>query len=264
MINSNNEILDDIIKSVSDGINQTVHGTYEKFEQDPTTRWTGKVIDNNDPDKLGRVKVLIMGYYDELAEAAIPWAIPDISYIGGSNGNFIIPEKGTILRGYFDEGDIQKPIFDSIAFTVVAAKNLEKDHFAHKEEDYPFKMVLLQTDNGEVLTLNRKNGETIFKHRTGLTLTISPSGGITVNTGESLDENGASSKGNIKIETQGNTIINTNGTTRVISKTGKVVIDSEKSLVELGSNLAKQLVNNLPNCLICGVTHCVGNTNVVA
>ena len=262
MQTSTDEILNEVIKNVGTGLNQTLQGTYEKFEQDPTTRWTGKVIDNDDPNKSGRVKILVFGYYDDFATAAIPWAVPDLSYIGGTNGNFVIPEVGTIMRGYFDEGDIQKPIFDSVAFTTITAKNLERNYFAFKAEDYPFKMVLLETDNGEYLTLNRKTGETIFKHRTGLILTIDPNGGISVNTGESLNPDGAPARGNVSINVKGNTDITTEGTTNIVSKVGNVTVNSEKGNVELGRNLAKQLVNNFPACVVCGVEHCIGNTNV--
>jgi hypothetical protein len=256
---STNEILNEVMKDIGKGLNETLQGTYEKFEQDPTTRWTGKVIDNNDPIKLGRVKILIFGYYDDFATGAIPWAVPDISYVGGTNGNFVIPEVGTILRGYFDEGDIQKPIFDSVAFTVATATSMERNFFTGKIEDYPYKMVLMETDNGEYLTLNRRTGETVFKHRTGMMLTIDRNGSISVTTGEGIE-----GLGNIKINVKGNTEINTTGDTKITSTTGKVIIDSDANMVELGRNVAKQLVNNFPNCVICGVPHNVGNTNVWA
>lgn len=259
MNSTTNEVLNDLMKNIGQGLDQTLQGTYEKFEQDTTTRWTGKVIDNDDPEKIGRVKILIFGYYDDFATGAIPWAVPDISYVGGTNGNFIVPEVGTILRGYFDEGDIQKPIFDSVAFTVATAKSMEKNHFTEKSEDYPFKMVLMETDNGEYLTLNRRTGETVFKHRTGLMLTIDKNGSIAVNTGEGMD-----ATGNITINVKGNTEISTTGDTKITSSTGKIIIDSNTNMVELGRNVAKQLVNNFPNCVICGVPHNVGNTNVWA
>ena len=39
------------------------------------TRWfVGKVVDNNDPKKLGRVKVNVYGVYDDIAPEDLPWA----------------------------------------------------------------------------------------------------------------------------------------------------------------------------------------------
>ena len=92
-----------------------LNGNYDQPEDN--NRWTGYVIDNMDPLFRGRVKVLIIGKYDDIPEASLPWAIPDISYLGSKAGNFIVPETGTVLRGYFDHGDIQKPIFDSVAYS---------------------------------------------------------------------------------------------------------------------------------------------------
>lgn len=65
--------------------------------------WTGKVIQNDDPLHLGRVKILINGYYNDISESAIPWALPEFSYLGSSKGSFTVPEIGTIVRGYFDK-----------------------------------------------------------------------------------------------------------------------------------------------------------------
>jgi hypothetical protein len=45
---------------------------------------------------------------------------------------------------------------------------------------------------------------------------------------------------------------------------GDVAISSTTGEINLGNNLLKQLVNNLPSCLICGAPHCVGNVQVKA
>ena len=90
-------------------------------------------------------------------------------------------------------------------------------------------------------------------------LTIDRNGSISVTTGEGIE-----GLGNIKINVKGNTEINTTGDTKITSTTGKVIIDSDANMVELGRNVAKQLVNNFPNCVICGVPHNVDNTNVWA
>ena len=253
-----NELLQDAMENVNLGVNATIQNTYEKPELNNNSRWTGKVINNNDPEFLGRVKVLISGVYDELAESALPWAVPDINYIGGSNGSFIIPENGTFLRGYFDQGDIQKPVFDSLAFTTLAAKNtlVNPDIGIAKLEDYPNKMVLLETDQGESLTLNKKTGETEFRHRTGFNLTIAADGSLSMNIGESFR-----GKGKITVNCGGDTDIITSGTTNIKSD-GTVNIDSTTGDVNLGRNPAKQLCNNLTNCILTGIPHFVGNTNV--
>lgn len=262
------ELLNNALSDVEKGFKNQLYNNYEKFDQAIEGRWTGKVIDNDDPEKLGRIKIIVFGYYDELPESALPWAIPDLGYVGGTNGNFIIPEIGTFVRGYFDQGDIQKPIYDGIAFTEMTAKNMIKNQMIFKQEDYPNKMVLMETDQGDYLTLNKKTGETNFQHRTGLNITIGADGSITINTGSNYNaSNGISSTtnmnvGNITINTDGNTEIKSTGNVNVYSTKGTVEIDAEYGEVRLGKNVAKQLVNNLPICPVAGIEHCIGNTNV--
>ena len=252
------ELFKDATTSIDKGFDQGLAGTYEKFDDDDKGRWTGKVVDNDDPDKLGRVKIVVFGYYDELAEFALPWAVPDLGYIGGTNGNFVVPEVGTFVRGYFDQGDIQKPIYDSIAFSEMTARNLMKNQLVNKLEDYPHKMVLLETDQGDYLTLNRKDGETLFHHRTGLTITIGGDGTLTINTGSSFAE-----KGKFIVNCDGETQIETQGDVKITSLTGNVNIDAVGGMVNLGRNTSKQLINNLPICPVTGMPHYVGNTNAM-
>ena len=249
-----NRLLDDAMSNLKSGFEQSIISNDDFNPDFMDDRWTGKVIDNNDPDKLGRVKVLIFGYYDELAENALPWAIPDLSYVGGTNGNFVIPEIGTILRGYFDQDDIQKPIFDSVAFSQATAQDTTKNPLINKLEDYPNKMVLMETDQGEYLTLNKKTGETEFKHRSGMSFTIDANGSITVYTGENYSE-----RGRLTINTEGNADINVGGDANVKAKMN-VNIDADGE-VNLGKNPMKQLCNNIPVCMFTGIRHNIGNTN---
>lgn len=251
------ELFRDATTSVDKGFDQETTGTYEQFKQDDTGRWTGKVVDNDDPDKLGRVKIVVFGYYDDLAQFALPWAVPDLNYVGGTNGNFVIPEVGCFVRGYFDQGDIQKPVYDSIAFSELTARNLTKNFLINKFEDYPHKMVLMETDQGDYLTLNRKDGETVFHHRTGLSITIGADGSLTINTGMNFTE-----KGKFVVNCMGDTKIETNGNLDIEALQGDINVDAKLGNVNLGKNLNKQLVNNLPTCPITGMPHCVGNFNV--
>jgi hypothetical protein len=73
---------------------------------DHTKTYVGVVEDNNDPKKLGRIKVRVLDIFDEIPVEDIPFASPwkDL------NGNeFNLPEKGKILTVIFDQGNIYKP-----------------------------------------------------------------------------------------------------------------------------------------------------------
>ena len=240
-------------KSFEDFLN----GKYDSPQEN--NRWTGYVVNNRDPEYRGRVKVLVIGVYDNIPEPSIPWAIPDISYLGSTAGNFIVPEIGTVLRGYFDHSEVNKPIFDSVAFNTDVTDKAQSRVGVTNAADYPNKMILMQTDQGECLTLNRADGETVFKHRSGATIRITAHGDISITAGQYSE----AVKGTIHLKTDGNiNIESSNGDVDVTTKTGNITVNSEAGMVKLGRNPAMQFVNNLPTCLVTGAPHYVGNTNV--
>lgn len=244
--------------------NSLIDMLYDEYDQHTGTdqdifRWTGKVIDNDDPEQYGRVRIMIIGKYEDIPEEAIPWAIPDVSFVGGSNGSFIVPEIDTYVRGYFDQGDIHKPVYDSIAFSTAPYDPMNFENVIEREEDYPNKIVFFETNQKDYLTLNKSSGELLFMHRSGFNITVDADGTLNINTGASLDKSG-----DIIINCEGNVDMTVTGNVTVTAENGDINIDSTNGFVNLGGNLAKQLVNNLPKCLLTGAPHCIGNNNVMA
>lgn len=92
--------------------------------------YIGVVEDNNDPKKLGRVKVRVLDVYDNLKVEDIPFATPwkDL------NGNeFNVPEKGKVLVVVFDQGDEHKPEYIAADHYNI---NLEKKLQSLSNTDY--------------------------------------------------------------------------------------------------------------------------------
>lgn len=82
--------------------------------------YIGIIQNNEDPNKNGRCKVRVIGVFDEMPVADIPWASPwkDL------NGNgFNLPEVGKAVTVVFDSGNIYKPEYIYSEFYNV---NLEK------------------------------------------------------------------------------------------------------------------------------------------
>ena len=68
--------------------------------------FVGVVEDNEDPQKIGRIKVRVMNVYEDIPKEDLPWATPwkDL------NGNmFILPEIGKVVSVVFDDGNPYKP-----------------------------------------------------------------------------------------------------------------------------------------------------------
>ena len=242
----------------------------QKFDD----HWTGKVIDNADPLYMGRVKIRILGYYDEISDNAIPWALPESTYLGSTQGTLVIPEINTIVRGYFDKGDDQKPIYTAIAPSIDNYATTQMLDNPDEMYDYPNVMVLMHTDEGERVTLNRTNGDMSITHRSGTKINIAPNGAITIETSIPLTKPGAS----VKTDPPGATI-NLAGNYKLVSKFGNIDVESTKGTVNIKSKFGdinigknaqdiddgsgnkipsptKRKVNNFSNCLYTGAPHC--------
>lgn len=155
---------------------QIMKDFFDNRESDLTWGWqTGIVVNNNDPDKQGKCQIRVYGVFgDEVPDSDLPWALPDFSFVGSKVGSFVVPPNGAIVKVYFDQGDIYLPHYSTKA--VVATKQPTQ-----KDVDYPNNMVLLETDQGDYVTLNRKTGKYKIYTRSGAQIVLdSESGEATV------------------------------------------------------------------------------------
>lgn len=76
------------------------------------TSWLGEVVDIDDPNKNGRIKVRVYGKFDLISTPDIPWAHPANNSTGGSSsggGFFSVPKLGSIVSVKFDNGNLYHP-----------------------------------------------------------------------------------------------------------------------------------------------------------
>jgi hypothetical protein len=80
--------------------------------------WLGPVVDNDDPERLGRCRIKVFSLFDDLEDDAIPWAFPVTNnmFAGGPGGfgTISIPKINTIVRVQFSEGNIYSPEYYGI------------------------------------------------------------------------------------------------------------------------------------------------------
>ena len=101
--------------------------------------YAGIVEDNNDPKRLGRVKVRVFEVYSEIETEDIPWASPWKDLNGE---NFILPEKGKVVTVIFENGDLYKPEY---IYSEHFNLNLENKLKSLSEGDYKMEVY----DNGQ-------------------------------------------------------------------------------------------------------------------
>jgi uncharacterized protein involved in type VI secretion and phage assembly len=84
-------------------------GEFDTTDPRYAALYIGQVVDREDPEGLGRVRVRIPG----LIEPASAWAFP-LGTVGGgstSRGFFAVPEKGAEVGVLFNQGDVDHPYY---------------------------------------------------------------------------------------------------------------------------------------------------------
>jgi hypothetical protein len=194
---------------------------------------SGKVEDNNDPEQLGRCKIRVYGVHsDKIPTADLPWTAPDMQFIGSKVGSFVVPPVDAIVQVYFDKGDIYNPKYT----TKVLSGNLPSGI----DEDYPNTMVFFELDNGEYFKINRKTGQTRYRHSSGTIIIIDSDGSVEFSTDPS-------DTGNLVINVKGDAEVCANKLT--VGKPGFASLVTPASPTEGGPFCA------LPQCLFTGAPH---------
>jgi hypothetical protein len=76
------------------------------------TPWLGEVVDIEDPQFIGRIKIKVFGKFDQVPTEDIPWAYPGNNITGGSpsgGGFFSVPKLGSIVSVKFENGNLYHP-----------------------------------------------------------------------------------------------------------------------------------------------------------
>lgn len=131
--------------------------------------YAGIIVDNEDPEFLGRLKIKVPQLHDEAPEN---WAMPRGMFCGTGIGFFCIPNKNDMVWITFLNGDPEYPIWEYGWFgkgdMISGVKN---------NENKPTKMVWAST-SGHRIELDDKKGEETFliKDKEGNTTTMNKDG----------------------------------------------------------------------------------------
>ena len=92
---------------------------YESKLHDDLGITRAKVVNNNDPKKIGRIQVRVPSFHGvpelttrSIKDEDLPWATPCLyGGCGQDFGSFIVPVPGTFVWLMFEDNDVEKPIY---------------------------------------------------------------------------------------------------------------------------------------------------------
>lgn len=137
--------------------------------------YKGTVIDNEDPEKLGRVKATVDGIFEGSADD-LPWIAPRRSnMLGGKSdsGFYSVPEVGSSLEIKFPFEDIYSPFYYGYWEDA-------NTHQADFDADYP-KSYGFTDSNGTKLIINKEQKTLAFTHTSGITINMDEDGNLSFN-----------------------------------------------------------------------------------
>lgn len=144
-------------------------------KKDPYTQsYTGVVVDNNDPLKLKRVKVLI-DLWDYMTTEQLPWVRQKGDGTTGSspdNSQHNIPEINSEVRVSFPTNNPNEPEYSGIETTL-------ENRCAIFDESYP-NTYGNKDSAGNITIHNKETGISVFRHNSGSQVQFDKSGAFTV------------------------------------------------------------------------------------
>lgn len=151
-------------------------GKIVKEYSSPNTSDTyiGTVVDNADPKKLGRVRILI-SLYEDLEVDSYPWATPLLSTFLGNSANavsFSVPEIGSQVRVTFPTKDVYAPYYSGCEMN-------EENKCTFFDEDYP-NCYGSKDSVGNFIKINKAKETVHLQHSSSLNLQILKDGSFGV------------------------------------------------------------------------------------
>ena len=155
--------------------------------------YVGVVVDNNDPERLCRIKVQIAQVFDEISTDLLPWALPSLNHTGGASaktGNVDIPDIGSKVSIVFEDGNIDYPRYSGYHVD-------KKTILEECRENYPNRVVVRMKNNC-LLVIDKKTNEMFIRNPGALKIYVTGDLELEV-------------KGNVQQKVHGNHVLEVSG-----------------------------------------------------
>ena len=163
----------------------------ERLENAFYGKYRGVVVDNKDPEQLGRLRVMVPSVFGGVTDRdpdpkdpfVTDWAWPCVPFGGKDDqGFFFIPDVGGRVWIEFEEGQLDCPLWVGTYWAKPSATEIPKEA-RNMQNDEPKRQVL-KTSSGHVIELNDESGkESItIRHKSESMIHFHDDGGVTIRT----------------------------------------------------------------------------------
>ncbi|HEX7048856.1 MAG TPA: phage baseplate assembly protein V [Longimicrobiales bacterium] len=203
-------------------------------------KYRGLVVDNKDPEKLGRLKLKVPSVFGESDDGVTDWAWPCVPYGGAPDqGFFFIPDEGAQVWVEFEEGNLDLPLWVGTVWAKPGGTSAAPAEALEMEEDRPERRVL-KTASGHVLEFRDKAGEEaiIIRHKDGATITLDEAGSVIIanKEGSHVYLNAADAEA---------TLVDQHGNNIRLGDSGVTVTNKDGSVVDLAGTAVQVLAKNV-------------------
>ena len=183
----------------------------------------GEVTNNQDPDKIGRVKVMI---HDKFDEFETDWARIASLYSGNERGFFILPEVGDEVLVTFRNGDMREPY-------VIGTLWNKKEMPPEDNSDGKNNIKVLHSRKGHQITIddNDEGGFIEIKTENGTSILLDNKDKGIIKIADKAKKASAEFNGN-----SGEIILKGDSKVTISAKSSKIVIDGQKNAIQITSS----------------------------
>jgi len=214
-------------------LEKIVANLVQKVERRFYGKYRGLVVDNADPEQLGRLKLQVPSILGDTVVTG--WALPCVPYGGDANqGMLFIPEVGAGVWVEFEEGDLEFPIWVGTFWSKpggtseLPLPNKPDGSEESAVQDPPTRKII-KTLAGHTIQLEDKQGDEMV-------LIVEATNGhvIAMNKdGVTIDEADGNS---IELTADGTTITDANGNTIVMNQDGITLTDATENVIAMTQN----------------------------
>lgn len=150
--------------------------------------YRGLVLDNVDTEQKGRIKVRVYPMFEGIDSEFLPWAAPAMPLFDGAGvgtGCLCIPKVNSYVWAFFEAGDVYQPVYFAEAQDAVhGVPTLAVTNYPNRKA--------WKTSGGLSVYIDDTSNIIGLIHPSGMTLTISGDGSISISSPSNITITGSS------------------------------------------------------------------------